>query len=282
MLSRLVIAFHPRSKHLLISWLQSPSTTYIYMCVYMCTYTMFIIISFSKLGFFFWKQGCSLCNYSRINKIRKIHVETKLSEIWDFINIEGQTIYILAFPGHKCLSQLLILLSCESSHRLYTHEWACLCARKALFTATVGGLVLAAGCSLPTLDVICNPFRFHQLPRNVLCDILYYSAAFSCCAPLVFQTFLVLYQKDTGKWKSPFPLVEVLQEAATWGQVPLLYRGQSWVSLSGWNWEIYLCPFYPCIHPSSTMHSSVQPSTIHPPIYPPNHLKSQELITQGL
>ena len=25
MLSRLVIAFHPRSKHLLISWLQSPS-----------------------------------------------------------------------------------------------------------------------------------------------------------------------------------------------------------------------------------------------------------------
>ena len=26
MLSRLVTAFHPRSKHLLISWLQSPST----------------------------------------------------------------------------------------------------------------------------------------------------------------------------------------------------------------------------------------------------------------
>ena len=61
-----------------------------------------------------------------LNKIRKINVETKLSEIWDF-NIEGQTIYILAFPGHKCLSQLLILLSCESSHRLYTRVGASMC-----------------------------------------------------------------------------------------------------------------------------------------------------------
>ena len=42
MLSRLVITFLPRSKHFLISWLQSPSSAiykcYIYIYVYICVY----------------------------------------------------------------------------------------------------------------------------------------------------------------------------------------------------------------------------------------------------
>ena len=38
MLSRLVITFLPRSKHLLISWLQSPSVTTYAMCMYVHTH----------------------------------------------------------------------------------------------------------------------------------------------------------------------------------------------------------------------------------------------------
>ena len=39
MLSRFVIAFLPRSKRLLISWLQSPSAV-IFGCLYICSYIM--------------------------------------------------------------------------------------------------------------------------------------------------------------------------------------------------------------------------------------------------
>lgn len=104
-----------------------------------------------------------------------------------------------------------------------------MCAHTALFTTAVSSLASAAGCSLPTPDVICSLLRPHPLSSNACCDRLLfvidmlcrlYSAASSCCAPLGFfrqffkcSWFRVRKTRESGG--AQFPLVEVPQEAMT-------------------------------------------------------------------
>ena len=145
-------------------------------------------------------------------------------------------------------------------------------AHKALFTTTVSGLILAAGCSLPTPDVICSLFRFHQLSSNVFFDILLFITELHLVVvPLQFlsdsfSNVLCLVSESRMKVEAPCSFwwrCFRRQWPEDGCHCSTVDRAEC-LSVDGTGRYTYV-PVCPRIHPSPTMHSSIHPST-HPTI----------------
>ena len=123
-LSRLVIAFLPRSKHLLISWLQSPSAVILepkkVKSLTISIFSPFIcheVMGWDAMIFVFWmlgfKPGFSLSSFTFIKRLFSFSSLSAIrvvssAYLWFSAFFIGQLSHLYMTTGNWCFHQLII------------------------------------------------------------------------------------------------------------------------------------------------------------------------------